>query len=86
MESWEILCAHLSISSAEQAELKRNYQGDYRLQKVQALMIWKHTFGQKATYGNLVNIVKKLFGSDLAEDITDLALDTYRGLYCYDCA
>ena len=49
-------------------------------------MIWKHKFGQKATYGNLVNIVKKLFGSDLAEDITDLALDTYRGFYCYDCA
>lgn len=54
--------------------------------KVQALMIWKHKFGQKATYGNLVNIVKKLVGSDLAEDITDLALDTYRGLYYYGCA
>ena len=77
--------AHLSISSAEQAELKRNYQGDYRLQKVHALQTWKHKLGQMATYECLVNIIKKLVGISLAEDITDLALDTYRGLYCYDC-
>ena len=87
LENWEVLCAYLSISSAEQAELRRNYQGDYKSQKIQALKLWKQKVGQKATYGSLVGIFKKLDYNDFAEDITDLALETFKSLcyYSYVC-
>ena len=83
LDNWEILCAHLSISSAEQAELKKNHPGDYRLQKIQALTLWKRKCGQIATYGYLVTTFKKLNITSFAEDIADLALESYKGLYHY---
>ena len=82
LENWEILCTHLSISSAEQTELKNNYQKDYKMQKIQALKLWKRKFGRKATYEFLVDVITKLVGTGFAEDIVDLALETYKGLYC----
>ena len=83
LDNWEMLCAHLSISSAEQAELRKNHPGDYRLQKIQALKLWKHKFGRMATYEHLVSIIKKLGSISLAEDILHLALESYKGLYHY---
>ena len=87
LDNWEMLCAHLSISSAEQAEVKKNHQGDYRLQKIQALKLWKHKLGRMATYEHLVGIIKKLGSISLAEDILHLALESYKGLchYNYVC-
>ena len=79
-----MLCAHLSINSAEQAELKKNHQGDYRLQKIQALKLWKHKFGRMATYEHLANIIKKLHIISLAEDVIHLALESCKGLYHYN--
>ena len=80
LDNWEILCAHLSISNAEQAELRKNHQGDYRLQKIQALKSWKYKLGHNATYECLENICKRLGSISLAEDITHLALESYKGL------
>lgn len=81
LENWEIFCAYLSISSAEQTELKRNHQQDYKSQKIQALKLWKQKVGRKATYESLVGIFKKLDYNDFAEDIIDLALEAFKSLY-----
>lgn len=81
LKNWEILSAHLSINNAEQAELKKNHPGDYKLQKIEALKLWKNKIGHMATYDSLVSIIKGLIGTDFAEDITDLAIESYKGLY-----
>ena len=85
LENWEILCAYLSINGAEQAELKKNHQGDYKSQKIQALKLWKRKFGRIATYETLVGIFEKLGYIEFAEDITDLALESSKSLYYCNC-
>jgi len=59
--------------------LKKNYPGDYKLQKVEALKLWRCKFGQAATYGHLVDTTEKLSGSDIAEDIIELVLESFKG-------
>jgi len=74
----------LSITNAEATEIKKNHQGDYRQQKIQLLQLWKSKVGKTATYKYLVDVIQAMIGESFAEDIYDMAVETYRGM-CGHC-
>ena len=53
---WELLAPCLGITESEQKEIKEDYEGQYNLQKRQALCIWRWKNGDEATYRNLICI------------------------------
>ena len=81
MENWEPISSHLSITNAEAVEIKKNHQGDYRLQKTRLLQLWKAKVGKTATYKCLVDVVQATIGDSFAEDIYDMAVEAYRGMF-----
>jgi len=85
LEKWEPISSHLSITNAEVIEIKNNHQGDYRQQKTRALQLWKAKVGKAATYKCLVDVIQAIVGESFAEDICEMAVDTYHGMSFYVC-
>ena len=55
LKNWEELAGHLSLSEAEEEEIRLDYQGRYGLQKREALRKWKQKLGEcGATYRALI--------------------------------
>ena len=54
--NWEELAPFLSLSPAEEEEIRNDFQGRYGLQKREALRKWKERMGSKATYSALVEV------------------------------
>jgi len=82
--NWEPISSHLSITDAEAMEIKKNHQGDYRQQKIRLFQLWKSKVGKAATYKCLVDVIQATIGESFAEDICDMAVETYRGM-CMLC-
>ena len=66
---WELLAPHLGLTESEQKEITKDYRGRYKLQKLQALRVWRWKSGDKATYKNLSGICRSQGLVSLAERI-----------------
>ena len=54
--NWKLLAPYLGLTDSEQKEITEDYQSRYKLQKLQALRVWRLKSGDKATYRNLSSI------------------------------
>ena len=72
LEDWELLAPFIKISSPEVKEISENYSGNYRLQKRQALRIWRQKCEHKATIKELVCILYQQGLRSLAEKIVEI--------------
>ena len=53
---WKEIAPTIYISESEQREIEEDYKGQYKLQKRQALRVWRKNCGNKATYRTLLNV------------------------------
>ena len=67
---WEKLAPYLKLTESEQREITEDFQGRYKLQKRQALHIWRWKEGDEATYRNLISICHSRGLVKLAESIS----------------
>ena len=70
---WELLAPHLDITESEQKEIREDFEGRYKLQKHQALRVWRRENGDEATYRNLICICCSQQSVSLAETISQYA-------------
>ena len=77
--NWEELAPFLSLSPAEEEEIKNDFQGRYSLQKREALRKWKERMGSKATYSALVEVFSSRKKEQLAMKLKDLIIPTEGG-------
>ena len=97
LKSWEELAPHLSLTEAEEEEIRMDYLGRYGLQKREALRKWKQKLGKHgATYRALIvalccaqqnemaEKVKQLLSTPDKSDASSHVLETFRG-YLIDC-
>ncbi len=60
MVRWEDFAPFFGLSEAEQEEIRRNNERNYRLQKRAALYAWKDKNGRKATYRSFLSEVDRV--------------------------
>ncbi len=92
---WQDFSAYFGLSEAEEEEIRRNNEKDYRAQKRAALRLWREKKGREATYRQLIIVffclqkieladsVKQLLQAQKQESPVDI-LDTFRS-YLVDC-
>ena len=66
---WELIAPYLGLTQGEQKEILENNTSCYKLQKLQALRVWRWKSGDKATYRNLSSICRSQGFISLAERI-----------------
>ena len=70
MVEWELLAPSIKITDSEQEELKQDFKNRYRLQKRQALRLWR--WKNKGTYKNLIEIFYSQKLVNLAESVVSI--------------
>lgn len=70
---WESFAPYLGISETEESDIKEQYPGRPKLQRRQALRLWKQRSGSDATYRNLITVFCNQGRRDVAETLKDLA-------------
>ena len=91
---WEELAPYLGLTETEEKDIKTKYTDRPKLMRREALRIWKHKHGSKATYRKLIVVFCSQGRADVAEKVRDLAqagdktqsalLDTIYS-YLHDC-
>ena len=91
---WEELAPYLDLTETDEEDIKTKYANRPRLMRREALRIWKHKNGSKATYRKLIVVFCSQGRADVAEKVRDLAqagdktqselLDTIYS-YLHDC-
>ena len=57
---WESIAPVLSITEAEEREIKEDSPHDYQMQKYVMLRKWKAKVGDGATYGQLIRVFRSM--------------------------
>ena len=70
---WEDLAPYVCLSDAEQNEIKKDYDGQYFLQKREALRKWRKNLGDEATLYTFVNVLCEQKQVSVAEIIVDMS-------------
>ena len=91
---WEELASYLDLTETDEEDIKTKYSNRPRLMRREALRIWKHKNGSKATYRKLIVVFCSQGRADVAEKVRNLAkagdktqselLDTIYS-YLHDC-
>ena len=91
---WEELAPYLDLTETDEEDIKTKYSNRPRLMRREALRIWKHKNGSKATYRKLIVVFCSQGRADVAEKVRDIAqagdktqselLDTIYS-YLHDC-
>ena len=91
---WEEFAPYLDLTETDEEDIKTKYSNRPRLMRREALRIWKHKNGSKATYRKLIVVFCSQGRADVAEKVRDLAqagdktqselLDTIYS-YLHDC-
>ena len=71
---WEVIAPFLGISEPEQAEIRRDWPGDYAMQKQDMLRKWKTKRGREATPRELIRVLTETNHVHIAEQIEDMIL------------
>ena len=70
---WEELAPYLDLTETDEEDIKTKYSNRPRLMRREALRIWKHKNGSKATYRKLIVVFCSQGRADVAEKVRDLA-------------
>ena len=70
---WELIAPYLDITETEEADIREQYPARPKLQRREALRLWKRKNGSKATYRKLITVFCGMQRLDVAEKIRDLA-------------
>ena len=70
---WEELATYLGLTETEEKDIKKKYREQPELMRREALRIWKHKNGSKATYRKLIVVFCSQGRADVAEKVRDLA-------------
>ena len=91
---WEEFAPYLDLTKTDEEDIKTKYSNRPRLMRREALRIWKHKNGSKATYRKLIVVFCSQGRANVAEKVRDLAqagdktqselLDTIYS-YLHDC-
>ena len=91
---WVELAPYLDLTETDEEDIKTKYTDRPKLMRREALRIWKHKNGSKATYRKLIVVFCSQSRADVAEKVRDLAqagdktqselLDTIHS-YLHDC-
>ena len=71
---WEDIAAALSITEAEEREIKENNPCDYQMQKCAMLRKWKAKVGDGATYNQLLRVFRIINDKGLIEHVLEILL------------
>ena len=71
---WEDIAAALSITEAEEREIKENNPRDYQMQKYAMLRKWKAKAGDDATYNQLIRVFRKMTNMGLVEHVQEILI------------
>ena len=70
---WEELAPYLDLTETDEQDIKTKYTDRPRLMRREALRIWKHKNGSKATYRKLIVVFCSQGRADVAEKVRNLA-------------
>ena len=70
---WEELAPYLDLTETDEEDIKTKYSNRPGLMRREALRIWKHKNGSKATYRKLIVVFCSQGRADVAEKVRDLA-------------
>ena len=71
---WEQMAPYLGLTETEEADIREKYPNRPKLQRREALQLWKRKCGSKATYKALIAIFcEDVQRTDVAEKLRDLA-------------
>ena len=71
---WEDIAAALSITEAEEREIKEDNPRDYQMQKYAMLRKWKAKAGDGATYNQLIRVFRIINNKGLIEHVQEILL------------
>ncbi len=84
MVRWEDYAPFLKLSEAEQEEICRENERNYRAQKRDALRVWRDKCGRAATYRSFLNEVERVNKRSSAKTKSTGAFETFRR-YLVEC-
>ena len=70
---WEEFAPYLDLTQTDEEDIKTKYSNRPRLMRREALRIWKHKNGSKATYRKLIVVFCSQGRADVAEKVRNLA-------------
>ena len=73
---WELMAPYLDLSRSDEHDIKDKYLYKPKLQRREALRLWKQRNGSKATYRKLIEIFCHQGRVDVAERVRDLTQQT----------
>ena len=77
IEDWEELAPYFGLTEAEQQEIRASHALQYKVQKRKMLWKWVRKLGEKATYRELIKVLKEAGESLLIPRVKELLEDSF---------